>query len=522
MAGDKFNLQANSWYILGGNTPDAPVSPLSDIVSAIVNSVPGLSGGKITGSQLTSAVLNPSVSGFLTDRDVSTVTTRPKAYLNWILFDEQMNPILTNDGKNSGFQQVVGSGVYKTHTITDREITKNGYLYIYVSNETPNISVYFDQLQVTHIRGPLLQEEAYYPFGLEMKGISAAAATTAANRYKFNAGTELEERFNIDYYETPLRRYDAQVGRFTGVDMLAEMYANITPYQFGANNPISMNDPTGLWVDGAGSEVKNRSEKGPDGNYHVGWLNELMWNNVGFFDWGIGGAGANDGSGNNISGRAGGSGKFSNVMGVTASQVLSQMHFGDKFGLRNGKYGFWQSFVGESSDVSETGLAEVIVGTRFVEFDDNFDLINPDGGALSPRSFIFTESTGNMYEAGVSGLFYDIEIKTGLFSSYTRHVDFKNIYIGFPSSTKDDRTFSTRAAAILAADAFNDAAKSLALQFNFYSPEAINALSDNNIQNMFIAAAVFYMNTEIRAGGYVGVNKYGKNTITTPAVWGKY
>lgn len=245
MAGDKFNLQANSWFVLGGKTPDAPVSPLNDIVNAIANSIPGISNGKIVGNQLTSTVLNPSVSGFLTDRDASTVTGRPKAYLNWILFDEQMNPVLTNDGKNSGFQQVVGGGVYKSHTITEREITKNGYLYIYVSNETPNISVYFDQLQVTHIRGPLLQEEAYYPFGLEMKGISSNAVNTTGNTYKFNAGTELEERFDIDYYETPLRRYDAQVGRFTGVDVLAEKYFNQTTYNFGNNNPVYYCDPTG-------------------------------------------------------------------------------------------------------------------------------------------------------------------------------------------------------------------------------------------------------------------------------------
>ncbi|MBG9377711.1 hypothetical protein I5907_15825 [Panacibacter sp. DH6] len=39
MAGDKFNLQANSWYVLGGNTPDAPVSPLSDIFSALASSL---------------------------------------------------------------------------------------------------------------------------------------------------------------------------------------------------------------------------------------------------------------------------------------------------------------------------------------------------------------------------------------------------------------------------------------------------------------------------------------------------
>ncbi len=42
-----------------------------------------------------------------------------------------------------------------------------------------------------------------------------------------------------------MRQYDPQIGRFHCIDRFAEKYADLTPYQYGANNPIKYIDVNG-------------------------------------------------------------------------------------------------------------------------------------------------------------------------------------------------------------------------------------------------------------------------------------
>ena len=79
-----------------------------------------------------------------------------------------------------------------------------------------------------------------------MSGISSKAAGKMENRYKFNGGTELNNDFDISFYETQNRSYDPQIGRFLQIDELAEGAWEWTPYQFALDNPIRLNDPLGL------------------------------------------------------------------------------------------------------------------------------------------------------------------------------------------------------------------------------------------------------------------------------------
>lgn len=95
-----------------------------------------------------------------------------------------------------------------------------------------------------------------------MAAISDKAMNKLSSAYKFNGGDEMEE--SISMYSTFYRGYDQQLGRFMGVDMLSEKAAAMNAYQFGANNPITFNDPLG-------DRLKDPSERldlGPLGPYN--------------------------------------------------------------------------------------------------------------------------------------------------------------------------------------------------------------------------------------------------------------
>jgi RHS repeat-associated protein len=246
MSGDQMNIRANAYYRLNGASAGTPSNPFNELLAALAASIQGVTGGKFGLQQgQSSSVLGPGITDLLQRQtDQYLGSTRPKAFLNWVLLDEQFKIVNTS----TGFEPVGTDGEFKTFVKTGLPISQNGYLYVYTSNESP-VDVFFDNLQVTHVRGPLLEETHYYPFGLTMAGISSKAAGTLENKYKFEdkelQSKEFTDNSGLELYDFGSRMQDPQIGRWHSIDPMAGKWDSYSPYNFTLNNPILNVDPNG-------------------------------------------------------------------------------------------------------------------------------------------------------------------------------------------------------------------------------------------------------------------------------------
>ena len=118
-------------------------------------------------------------------------------------------------------------------------LTEEGYVtlsdskyHYYLKDHQGNNRVVINQ------SGTVEETNHYYPFG----GVFASAGSIQP--YKYN-GKEFDNKKGLNWYDYGARHYDAALGRFTTNDRFAEKYYSMSPYQYGANNPVNNIDVNG-------------------------------------------------------------------------------------------------------------------------------------------------------------------------------------------------------------------------------------------------------------------------------------
>ena len=128
---------------------------------------------------------------------------------------------------------VYENGVQKLLLTDEGYVTlSDGKYHYYLKDHQGNNRVVINQ------SGTVEEANHYYPFG----GVFASSGNVQP--YKYN-GKEYDSKKGLNWYDYGARHYDAALGRFTTNDRFAEKYHSMSPYQYGANNPVKHIDVNG-------------------------------------------------------------------------------------------------------------------------------------------------------------------------------------------------------------------------------------------------------------------------------------
>ncbi|WP_220101309.1 DUF6443 domain-containing protein [Chitinophaga oryzae] len=256
MAGDTIQLSSKAFYKSNGPVDkNSPVVPAENMLADLINAFGGATSADATHGAPASVASTPFNANFynndyrqLKEKNPDQQPGKPKAYLNYVSFDDQFKMV----EQNSGVKQVKAEPDQLQTLSQDKMVMeKSGFLYVYTSNESSQ-EVFFDNLMVAQMTGPVLEEMHYYPFGLTMAGISSNALTGKnypENRLKYN-GMELQsgefgDGSGLELYDYGARMYDVQIARWHTLDPLSEKMRRWSPYNYSFNNPLRFIDPDG-------------------------------------------------------------------------------------------------------------------------------------------------------------------------------------------------------------------------------------------------------------------------------------
>jgi len=146
-----------------------------------------------------------------------------------------------------------------------------GFSYVYqYKDHLGNIRLSYKNISLTSTPSlQLVEENNYYPFGLEHKGYNNVVNGTE-NNYKTYQGQEISKELGYNMLEFKYRHYDPAIGRFVAVDPLASKYPYNSTYAFQENK-------LGLGVELEGLELVYR--KGTDPKFKTQFAKTVKFMN---------------------------------------------------------------------------------------------------------------------------------------------------------------------------------------------------------------------------------------------------
>jgi RHS repeat-associated protein len=104
-----------------------------------------------------------------------------------------------------------------------------------------------DDSTVVYYNPELVSANDYYPFGMQQYARSWTEPNVGNYRFGYNGKEQDNEVKGAgDQIDYGMRVYDPRVGRFMSLDPFTKKYAELTPYQYASNGPVSGVDMDGL------------------------------------------------------------------------------------------------------------------------------------------------------------------------------------------------------------------------------------------------------------------------------------
>jgi RHS repeat-associated protein len=262
MAGDTIRAMVRAKYL---DLREKSSDLTADMILAALSGAPGYTV-TVEGAATRIAMNSTGATALLNPLEEQE---QPKAFLSW--------QFLPANGRKAdedgGFKQVSAAAAISNatgignHEVLEIEyiVKQKGWINLELDMaaedsyeaETRNIDVYFDDFEVAHHHGLIVQEDSYYPFGLTFNEYKREGSLE--NKFKFQ-GQEHQDDLDLGWVQFKWRNHDPALGRFFNVDPLADEYVYNSPYAFSENKVTNHIELEGLEAQPAQQAMKEAED----------------------------------------------------------------------------------------------------------------------------------------------------------------------------------------------------------------------------------------------------------------------